>query len=493
MISPAPERFGLVSALFAISIRRACRPHQFETVVSCVHTLRNRRIPCRVSEPTPLFLDLEESMAFVPLVGCGLPAPSRRARAVAGRGPRRPACARRPAVRCAADPPAVEGEVDLGDAFESSLSASWEKLEYFGNEGHLMVDEEEEAREAEEEEEERRKDEIVRREAEYEWVQVDEVEGSGLEDVGDVGPLEDDVAPPEGLFAEPGKKFIRVRKTTGDDGDAEAETRTMAEIHAAEVWDENPQWFFVQVKPGCEKSCSISIRNMANSLKHINIQEVLVPTIETMRLTKTGKSKKNEEKMFPGYILVYMVMDRLSYNDVKQVTNIQWFMNDPNREKAKDAPFRPPIPVSVDEMRNVFEKINLAESGTADVKTDFRPGDLVRIVSGTHMESEGTVLEVKPDLDAITVTLVVFGRETAVDLQLDQVTLVTSAKVLNPPKKRGRKSKADLEALAVKEAAEDVPTPVMIPAAVGADEHPDDSLFDAGDDDHDGFEEAQST
>lgn len=442
-------------------------------------------------------------MAFVPLGGRSLPATTRRARSASGRGPRRPAAARRPAapLRCCApeqqrgatEPSAVEGEVDLGDAFESSLSASWEKLEYFGNEGHLMEDEEEEAREAEEEE---RKEEELRREADYKWVQVDDVDGDG-EGGEDVGAAYDGPEPPEGLFPDEGKKYVRVLKEKGERADPDEDTRTMAEIHAAEVWDENPQWFFVQVKPGCEKSCEISIRNMANSLKHINIQEVLVPTIETMRLTKTGKSKKNEEKMFPGYILVYMVMDRLSYNDVKQVTNIQWFMNDPNREKAKDAPFRPPIPVSAEEMRNVFEKINKAESGAAAVKTTFRPGDLVRVLSGAHMDSEGTVLEVKPDLDAITLDLVVFGRKTQVDLQLDQVLLVTSASVLNPPKKRGRKSKAELEALAMEEAAADVPPPVMIPTEEGdgADSATagDDDLFGEEDDDHDGFDEAQSS
>jgi transcription termination/antitermination protein NusG len=221
---------------------------------------------------------------------------------------------------------------------------------------------------------------------------------------------------------------------------------SQAEINAAEVWDVEPRWYFLQVKPGCERSCSISIANMATALSHVNIKEVLVPTIQTMRLTKGGKTVKKEERMFPGYMLVCMVMDRQSYSDIRNVTNIQWFMGDPNRDKKKDDPFRPPIPASDDEMRAVFDRIRVADSAVVEVKTNFRPGDLIRVTSGPFNDSEGIVQEVKPDMNVLIAGLPVFGRETPVELELDQVTLVTSASVLNPKKKRGRKSKADIEA-----------------------------------------------
>jgi transcription termination/antitermination protein NusG len=221
---------------------------------------------------------------------------------------------------------------------------------------------------------------------------------------------------------------------------------SQAEINAAEVWDVEPRWYFLQVKPGCERSCSISIANMATALSHVNIKEVLVPTIQTMRLTKGGKTVKKEERMFPGYMLVCMVMDRQSYSDIRNVTNIQWFMGDPNRDKKKDDPFRPPIPASDEEMRAVFDRIRVADSAVVEVKTNFRPGDLIRVTSGPFNDSEGIVQEVKPDMNVLIAGLPVFGRETPVELELDQVTLVTSASVLNPKKKRGRKSKADIEA-----------------------------------------------
>jgi transcription termination/antitermination protein NusG len=319
--------------------------------------------------------------------------------------------------------------------------------------------------------------------------------------------------------AKPKSTGLHLRKTSrpaaaaaaAGSGAAEGDEveRTMAEIHAAEVWDDKPNWFFLQVKPSCEKSCSISISNMARSLEHVDIREVLVPTTQTMRLAKSGKSVKKEERLFPGYILVNMVMDRQTYNDVRQVTNIQWFMNDPNREKPKDAPFRPPIPVSVEEMRGIFARIRDAESAVPEVKTQFRPGDLVRVASGAHTGSEGTVVEVKPDLDTITTTLVVFGHETPVELQLNQVELVTSAAELNPPKKRGRKARAALEADAREAALSDRPAPVLIPVDPDGDvrgdgDGDDDSDSDSGDDecgdldvdgddgDHDGFEEAET-
>lgn len=221
---------------------------------------------------------------------------------------------------------------------------------------------------------------------------------------------------------------------------------SQAEKNAAEEWSSDPRWYFLQVKPGCEKSCALSLLNMASNLNHVLISNVLVPTTETMRLTKGGKVVKKQERMFPGYMLVHMILDRQSYNEVKNVPNVQWFMGDPNRDKKKDEPFRPPVPVSEEEMQHVFDKLQQAESSDMEVKTDLRPGDLVQVVSGSHKDAEGTVLAVKPDINVLKVNLILLGRYVPTELEFSQVKLLKSGASVKPKKKRGRKPKVKLAA-----------------------------------------------
>lgn len=198
---------------------------------------------------------------------------------------------------------------------------------------------------------------------------------------------------------------------------------SQAEMLNSEEWDPTPRWFFVQVKPGCEQSCAISIRNMTQSLE-LDIREVLVPTTKIMRLSKSGKSVKKEERMFPSYILVHMAMNRQTYAEILRVPNVQCFMGDPNRDKAKDQPFRPPLPVSDIEMRAVFEKVKEADSLKPEVKTAIRPGDMIEVISGNFIGKKGRVAAVKPDLNIVVAKLIMFAREASTELKIDQVKVV---------------------------------------------------------------------
>lgn len=212
-----------------------------------------------------------------------------------------------------------------------------------------------------------------------------------------------------------------------EDQPQDKEDRTLAEILHSEVWHSEPRWFFLQVKPGCEQSCAISIRNMAQSLQSLEVQDVLVPATEILRLTKGGKSVKKEERIFPGYILVLMVMNYQNYNDVRSVPNVQYFMGDPNRDKAPKEPFRPPIPVSDAEMKVVFEKIKKADSAKVEMKTRIRPGDTIEVLYGSFTGNMGLVKEVKPDSDLVVVRLLMIGREAPVELAMNQVRVLEDA------------------------------------------------------------------
>ena len=102
-------------------------------------------------------------------------------------------------------------------------------------------------------------------------------------------------------------------------------------------------------------------------------------------------------------------------------------------------------------MAKVFAKIREVEADKPEFKTEFRPGDRIQVISGAFEDSEGTVVEVKPDLDVIRANLSIFGREAPVDLGLSQVLLLESGAELKKPKKRGRKPKNALESESVEE------------------------------------------
>lgn len=245
------------------------------------------------------------------------------------------------------------------------------------------------------------------------------------------------------------KKTSSKKTSEGNENpDSPPPNTIVGELLVQEDWGNEPKWYFVQVKPGCEQSCAVSIRNMGVALPELRLQQVLVPTMQVMRLTKSGKSVKKEERMFPSYILVCMVMNKDSYADIQRVPNVQSFMGDPNIDKKKDQPFRPPIPASDEEMRSVFERVKAADAAKPEVKTDIRPGDVIRVTSGQFLGREGTVLEVKPDLSLVSVKLHMIGHAAPTELEFGQMQRIASGTAGKTQKKRGRPAKEKTESQA---------------------------------------------
>jgi len=124
------------------------------------------------------------------------------------------------------------------------------------------------------------------------------------------------------------------------------------------------RWYSLQVKPGTEKSVRIALQNMCVAIPRLakQLRHVLVPAVAVQCLTKAGKRVTREERLFPGYMLVCMAMDRQSYQDVRGVTHVQGFMGDPNREKRKKDPMRPPDAISPAAIAEINAKLVAAKA-----------------------------------------------------------------------------------------------------------------------------------
>ena len=169
---------------------------------------------------------------------------------------------------------------------------------------------------------------------------------------------------------------------------------------------EQALWYVVHTYSGYEKKVSRDLEIMVENrhLQHL-IQEVKMPVEKVLEINKkSGKEELVEHKLFPGYVLVKMIMTDESWYIVRNTRGVTGFVGAATK----------PIPLSEDEV---------AKLGVETVKrtVDFKVGDNVEIVEGPFKSFVGPVES--NDMEAGTVRILVsmLGRETPTELELDQV------------------------------------------------------------------------
>ncbi len=168
--------------------------------------------------------------------------------------------------------------------------------------------------------------------------------------------------------------------------------------------DEQAKWYVVHTFSGYENKVATNLEKIVEN-RHLQdwIQEVRIPT-ETVVEIKDEVRKEVERKIFPSYVLVKMVMSDDSWFVVRNVRGCTGFVG-PNGE---------PVPLTDAEVAALgVEK--------KEIVVNYRVGDTVRIVDGPLANFSGTVDEIDRDKNMVRVTISMFGRETSVELQLEQV------------------------------------------------------------------------
>jgi len=168
------------------------------------------------------------------------------------------------------------------------------------------------------------------------------------------------------------------------------------------------RWYVVHTYSGFENKVRQSIleRARAQGLEE-KIEEVVVPTRDVVELKK-GKRRKVSKKVFPGYILVKMVLDDETWYLIKNTPRVTGFLGS---EKS-------PTPVPDEEVEAVVKR--LAKAGAKSDK-EFVKGDYVKVVDGPFENFTGVVDEVNPEKQKIKVMVSIFGRSTPVELDYLQV------------------------------------------------------------------------
>jgi transcriptional antiterminator NusG len=172
--------------------------------------------------------------------------------------------------------------------------------------------------------------------------------------------------------------------------------------------DERAKWYVVHTYSGHEAKVMANLAQRVETMKLENqILEVLIPTQEQIQI-RAGKKHQVTEKIFPGYILVRMILDDASWLAVRTTQGVTGFVGVGNK----------PTPISEKEVETI-QKFMQMEAPRFRAK--FSIGEAVKIVDGPFAEFLGSIESIDEEKGKIRVLVSIFGRETPVELDFLQV------------------------------------------------------------------------
>ncbi|MCU0524861.1 MAG: transcription termination/antitermination protein NusG [Elainella sp. Prado103] len=180
------------------------------------------------------------------------------------------------------------------------------------------------------------------------------------------------------------------------------------------------RWYAVQVASGCENRVKINLEQRIETLDVANrIFQIEIPQTPILKPQKGGKPKEAAEKVFPGYVLIRMVMDDETWQVVKNTPNVINFVGaEQKRRYGRGRGHVKPLPLGASEVERIFKQ---AQEQKPIVKIDMAAGDKILVLSGPFKDFEGEVIEVSPERSKLKALLSIFGRDTPVELEFNQV------------------------------------------------------------------------
>ena len=188
----------------------------------------------------------------------------------------------------------------------------------------------------------------------------------------------------------------------------EAKAEEQAKEEAKEAKKNQKRWYIVHTYSGYENKVKV---NLEKRIEYMNMGDKIfrieVPQ-KTVTQMKGGKKQEREEKIFPGYVLVEMIMDEDSWYVVRHTSGVTKFVGSAKK----------PIPARDSEIKKI---INRSSSTTQKIELDVKAGHKVRIVSGPFADFIADIIEVYPDKSKLRANVSIFGRETPVELEYKQI------------------------------------------------------------------------
>ncbi len=173
--------------------------------------------------------------------------------------------------------------------------------------------------------------------------------------------------------------------------------------------DYGRRWFAIHTYSGYEENVAGNLRHRIATLgMQDKIFQVLVPKEKKIKM-RNGKRRVSEEKIYPGYVLVDMLVDDASWYVVRNTPNVTGFIGTGTT----------PSPLSEKEVSDILHRVGTTEE--PEVMIDLQTGMAVNIGEGPFKGFEGKVLEVDGSRGKVKVLVSMFGRETPLELDFSQV------------------------------------------------------------------------
>ena len=189
---------------------------------------------------------------------------------------------------------------------------------------------------------------------------------------------------------------------------AEAEAVEAEANEAKEAKKNQKRWYIVHTYSGYENKVKV---NLEKRIEYMNMGDKIfrieVPQ-KTVTQMKSGKKQEKEEKIFPGYVLVEMIMDEDSWYVVRHTSGVTKFVGSAKK----------PIPARESEIKKILHR---STSQVEKIELDVKAGDKVRIISGPFADFDADIIEVYPDKSKLRANVSIFGRETPVELEYKQI------------------------------------------------------------------------
>ena len=169
-------------------------------------------------------------------------------------------------------------------------------------------------------------------------------------------------------------------------------------------------WYAVHTYSGHENKVMTNIMRQAEARNlRSKIFDIKVP-IEVEVRNRAGKRQSVKRKVFPGYVLIEMVLDEETWHLVRSTTGVTGFVSSGNK----------PVPLQEREVQNILESL----SGKVQLRPQWQKGEVIRVTTGPFADFNGTIEEVNTDKQKVKVLISIFGRDTPVELDFNQIERV---------------------------------------------------------------------
>lgn len=172
---------------------------------------------------------------------------------------------------------------------------------------------------------------------------------------------------------------------------------------------EERKWFVIHTYSGYENKVKANIEHRAETMGlKDKIFQILIPMEEVLEF-KGGKERLVQKKIFPGYVLIEMILTDASWSLVRNTPGVTGFVGSSHK----------PTPLGEKEISSILQRLGIEEPRP---RVDYEVGDKVRVVRGPFQNFEGEVEEINPERGKLKITVTMFGREnTPIELDYVQV------------------------------------------------------------------------